>query len=376
MTSSTTSDAPAHDSELADGYYGGSSAFAFVSKVPRETQNLEGVHLHHGQAVGSASTSPQGLHDKTRNQGPANGAWAKQLPERILADNLVDAYFDRVHPLYPFLHEGSFRAEYENMWGNGDQAQCRRSWFGLANAVFALGCEFCEDVVANSLDVTVTCFLDRSRSVVLPQISKRGSLEHVQALLLLCHYLQGALELNECWTLAGWMIRTAYSIGLHLDADSLSISSVEKEVRKRAWWGCFALDQTLSMKFGRPASMRLEDAQSVPHPLAVDDQYIHHEARLPRQPIGRPSIIEFFNHTIQLTCLIDDILRNLYSTTKRVARRGHVDSMVPEQQLAELIVLDERLRSWWHSKPSHLALNSSKWDSPVYRRQQTVTRIR
>ncbi|OQV11205.1 Fungal specific transcription factor domain-containing protein [Cladophialophora immunda] len=364
------------DSAGADGYFGDSSTFAFVSKVQPDTQNLPGVHLQHGQPSGSPSTTAPGCHD----EGGQDTVYSMrtQLPDRHLADNLVDVYFNRFHLIYPFLHESSFRAEYENMWADPEQAPRRSSWHALLNAVFTLGYEFYNELASSDVPAAVPPFSDRARTIILAQVYKRGNLELMQGLLLLCHYLQGTLDLNECWNLVGLMIRTAFSIGLHLNPDSLSVSSVEKEVRKRVWWGCFALDRTVSMKFGRPPSLHLQDALAVPYPLPVDDQYIQNDIQAPRQPSYLPSTTEFFIHTIKLARLIDDILRHLYSAHRGPSRSESTDPLVPEQELeiAELIILDGRLRSWWNTKPAHLVPESPTWASTVFQRQQTVMQIR
>jgi hypothetical protein len=212
-------------------------------------------------------------------------AWY-ELPQRDLADSLVDAYFNHVHRLYGYVHEGSFRAEYERMWRHLSLSELSlpSSWLGILNLIFAFGCEFCDAVKEKDVLTTSSRFVARSRSILFSQIFKAGSLEMAQALLLMCH---------ECWNLVGLMIRTAVSIGLHLNPTAASMTSVEKEVRKRVWWGCFVIDRTLSMKFGRPPSIRVTDGFDVELPLDVDDQYITNDSTVPRQPAGRPSMTGF-----------------------------------------------------------------------------------
>jgi hypothetical protein len=358
-----------------DAYYGDSSAIEAVSTAQPETEAIQEVRPLHDRFRKSPSTCPQAWHDEVGQDYSLAGGM-NQLPERHLADNLVDEYFNRIHYLYPFLHEGSFRAEYENMWTCPEQAPHRPSWSALLNVIFAFGCESGDDIAANKVTETVSPFMDRARTIVLSQVFKRGDLELIQAFLLLCYYLQGTLDLNECWNLVGLMIRTAVSIGLHLNPDSLGVSSVEKEVRKRVWWGCFTLDRTLSMEFGRPPSLQPQDAQDVPYPLPVDDQYIHNTSQNPRQPSNCPSTIEFFIHTIKLAHLNDDIRRDLYSTHRRTPQSDTTDVVVSDQEIVRLVVLDGRLRSWWNAKPDHLGTASLVWCHPIFQRQQAVMQIR
>lgn len=360
------------DSGGPDGYFGDSSTFAFVSKVQPESQNNNGVHLQNSRYQPTGGNANCKFRDKET---------VYELPERHLADSLIDGYFDRVHPLYPFVHETSFRAEYEKMWANLSGSILRPSWYALLNLVFALGCEFCDAIPEGKVMTTVSPFVARSRDIIFSHIFKKGNLELIQALLLMCHYLQGTLELNECWNLVGLMIRTAVTIGLHLNPDGFSLSTVEREVRKRVWWGCFIIDRTLSMKFGRPPSIQAADVYDVPLPLPVDDQYIHDDSLAPRQPACRPSATAFFIHTIKLSKVIDNILRDLYTTNKRASRQAGVDTMLPEssnqsQFFGHAVLLDGQLQSWWEEVPAHLRPESVVADGQIFQRQQTVMQVR
>ncbi|KAK5311343.1 hypothetical protein LTR93_011755, partial [Exophiala xenobiotica] len=64
------------------------------------------------------------------------------MPPQEHASKLVDAYFERVRVLYPFLHERSFRARYKQLWvsHSQQQVQTKPSRLAVANVVYA--CEF------------------------------------------------------------------------------------------------------------------------------------------------------------------------------------------------------------------------------------------
>ncbi|KAH8802462.1 fungal-specific transcription factor domain-containing protein [Xylogone sp. PMI_703] len=298
------------------------------------------------------------------------------LPDRHLADSLVDEFFDFYNSLYPFIHEPSFRAKYERMWDTRSDSNFRPSWYAVLNAVFAHGCEFSKVLPGEEHSDTPAHFVTQSRDIVFSHVLKNGSLEFVQALLLLCHHLQGSLYLNECWSLAGLMIQTAVSIGLHLNPDELNLGTVEKETRKRVWWGCFIFDRTLSMKFGRPPLMQAARFD-IPLPLAVDDQYIHNNSSTPRQPAGHPSTIPFFNHNIRLSQVIDHILQDLYLASRKISP----DSLLPSGSrqsyiLGHAVLLDGELQSWWNDVPRHIRPETNIPEGHIFQRQQNVTYIR
>jgi hypothetical protein len=364
----------------ADGFFGNSSTFAFVSKVKSDSKDSDGVHLHN-TATGLQDYRGPEYFDTHSNASSENNTRQCLLPERELADSLVDSYFERVHPLYPFVHEGSFRAEYENMWNQQSIISSRPSWYALLNIVFARGCEFSDAVLQENIMATVSPFVNQSRQIVLSHIYRKGNLEIVQALLLMCHYLQGTMELNECWNLVGLMIRTAVSIGLQLNPENLPLTTVESEVRKRVWWGCFIIDRTISMKFGRPRALQAADATDVPLPLPVDDQYIHNESSSPRQPSGRPSTIDFFVYTIKLSKVIDNILQELYTGARRNLAPADPEIATPtssEQSkiVSAVILLDGQLQSWWNNVPAHLRPESSIGEGLIFQRQRAVMQIR
>jgi hypothetical protein len=362
------------------GFFGESSTIAFVSGMSSSSVRGTGIYLSNGESNGESRIgAPVSEVSHTCNLY-SRGQSALHLPERPVADSLVDAYFERFHPLYPFLHEGSFRAEYENMWSENTNINLRCSWYALLNAVFVHACEFCPLIPKEKLSATVRPFVDRSRETILTHVYQQTNMEFLQALLLISHYLQGTLDLNECWNIVGLMIRTAVSIGLHQDPDDLAFTVLEKEVRKRVWWGCFIIDQTLSMKLGRPRALQAADAQDVPCPSLIDDQYIHGQATAARQPSGCPSLIAFFRHTIELSKIIERILYHLYTGRKSrvITIVDFKDPPVSEQSLilSAIIRLDGELQAWWAEGPVHLRGSADDRKERIFERQQAVMKIR
>jgi hypothetical protein len=371
---------PAVHSGGPDGFFGRSSTFAFISEVSPHAQSEHDLHNQSMQyLVQSLPAGAQSLPGSTRDSAQRDSR--HMLPDRTLANNLVDAYFERVHPLYPFVHEGTFRSEYERIWGNPNNSNMPPSWYALLNMIFASGCEFCDVIPETELMQTVAPFVARSREIIISHAFKNRGLELVQALLLMCHYLQGTMELNECWTLAGLMFRSAVTSGLHLSPERLSLSIVEKEVRKRVWWGCFILDRTLSWKFGRPTSIQATDVLNVPLPLAIDDQYLQSNSISPRQPVGRPPTLAFFLHTVKLAHIIDQILGVLYTTNKEKPQQS--GTATPSQTdpgsfnvLGQAVLLDGQLQMWWNERPLHLHPKSGLEGSRIFERQETVMQLR
>lgn len=296
----------------------------------------------------------------------------------------MDAYFERVHVLYPFIHEGSFRVEYEQMWAADISVASKSETLPLAilHLVFAYGCEFVGTAQDQDIFDKAAPFVTHARKIIFSHIFKTNDLALVQALLLLCHYLQGTLDLNECWNLVGLMMRSAISIGLHLNPnEDESFTAVEREMRKRLWWGCFILDRTLSMKFGRPPSIAVRDADAVEFPLDVDDQYITNTNNTPRQPFGRPSKTAFLIHTTRLAFIIDKILAELYlgnrkGRSAKASESSRFSDTKESLVLGNIVHLDGILQNWWKTRPAHLRTESTSVDGPDFQRQRCVLQIR
>ncbi|RFU28114.1 hypothetical protein B7463_g8226, partial [Scytalidium lignicola] len=350
---------PVARSPETEGYFGPSSTFNFVSKVlPEGSHHTSDVQRDYNNKrmgpVWAGQESPFPYAQIILGQGNDERTTSHELPERSMADSLLDAYFNCVHRLYPFVHESTFRNEYERLWqpSTPQVAKLNPEWLAMLNMTFAYGCEFCDSI---------------DREQVLPMASVFVS--------------RGTLELCECWNLVGVMIRTAVSIGLHLPVtNEQSRDAVQREMVKRVWCGCYVIDRTLSMKFGRPPSIQMLNVHEMPLPLEVDDMYITRETLVPRQPAGRPSLTRFFIQTIKLTEIIDYIIKELYNShapkpnacqeldpVMRAANQYRVLGTTPS--------LDARLLSWWNLGPKHLREEPEIPDGIDFQRQRNVIYI-
>jgi hypothetical protein len=163
------------------------------------------------------------------------------LPPRKTADHLVYLYFRYVHTLFPWLHEPSFRAQYERLWTTPPDpaTEADSLFYCLLNLVLALGCQF-STLFESSIHSGDT-FFNRAKTLLGFTIFDVGSLEVVQALLLMANYLQSTNRPNRCWNVLGMGIRVAQGLGLHIDPTKGDL--VDRETRRRAWWGCVLMDR-------------------------------------------------------------------------------------------------------------------------------------
>lgn len=301
------------------------------------------------------------------------------IPSRRTADRLLYAYFKYVHTLFPWLHEPSFRSQYEQVWTTQSTYVTEEDplFYCLLNLVLALGCQF-STLLENSMHKGDT-FFNRAKSLLGTSLYYVGSLKVVQALLLMGLYLQSTNRPNQCWNVLGMGIRVAQGLGFHVEPNQGDL--VERECRRRAWWGCVLMDRQslkrfkpniriLAMLYGRPLMIHDGDAYLVAVPTAQDDENILPDKILTS---SEPSKMSFFIATSQLYRILGDILRELYSP------KDDYRTMTEEQWLTKvssIMRFDKRLKDWFDSVPRFLQWGSKQAVSDDIVRQRNVLRVR
>jgi transcriptional regulatory protein GAL4 len=181
-----------------------------------------------------------------------------------LSSTLIDAYFHDYHVCYPFVHEATFRAQYHELVPRPAQ----RSWDMLYHAVLALGAWS-----LNKNQVGLEDYLYR-KALTLGQhesVFEAANLTTVQALVLLSNLSQKRNSPNTGWNLLGLAVRTALSLALHRELPHWNISLLDREIRRRVWWGLFIFDSGASTTFGRAIMLPDHDAMNVHAVLNIED---------------------------------------------------------------------------------------------------------
>jgi transcriptional regulatory protein GAL4 len=182
-----------------------------------------------------------------------------------IASTLIDAYFNDYHTAYPFVHEATFRAQYHEIIPRPPQ----RSWDMLCHAVQALGAWS-----LNNDQIGLEDYLYR-RALTLGQhesVFEAANLTSVQALVLLSNLSQKRNSPNTGWNLLGLAVRTALSLALHRELPHWNISLMEREIRRRVWWGLYIFDSGASTTFGRAIMLPDHDSMNVHPVLNIDDE--------------------------------------------------------------------------------------------------------
>lgn len=241
-----------------DHFYGTSSVVSFSQQIHQTQTQLSG-QSDTSPNQPPTHRSPQPTQDRLLElltRVPIARLGDYFLPPRALADHLLECYWDRVHCLYPFVHQQSFISSYECLWnaelqGTEDEplirvglggSECPVSVFHCAlNAMFALGCQFSDLPSTERESLSETFFL-RSKQLLHIDILDEGGLALIQTLLIVAQYLQSTQFPNRCWNLVGLACRMAQGLGLYMDSTNESRLFLEVEMRRRTWYGCVTLD--------------------------------------------------------------------------------------------------------------------------------------
>lgn len=250
-------------------YYGGSSGIAFmraISKVLADSAQDEQIRVNGSLPVdrigliSGKSTVRSGLlnllpaFDGT-NFRPDHFA----LPSKSLSDHLLESYWTRAYPVYPFLHRPTFEAAYALLWnpqaneddlaqesnaglGNAvDAGPSSQAFYCALNMMLALGSQF-SDIPATQRKSLTAMFEQRSKNLLVVDMMDRGSMAVVQSMLLTGQYLQSTFNPQRCWNSIGVGCRIAQGLGLHVEEFPRQRGILGLEMRRRVWYSCIMLD--------------------------------------------------------------------------------------------------------------------------------------
>ena len=232
--------------------FGSSSTLAFVSNILNIT-TASATSTGERRASSQTAESHAGLDglERLRNRDSTDFL----LPSRQIADNLLNCYWEFIHPLFPMLHKTSFLEQYARLWepmAQGDSVPAEEVhdmvFYSILNVAFALGCQFTTLIDQNSTTAAANDFYQRSRRLLAFDIFDSGHLQLVQALLITGVYLQTTIFVARYWNVVGFAIRVAYGLGLNKPQKmSKQHSQLDVEMRRRIWHTCVSLDRSVSV---------------------------------------------------------------------------------------------------------------------------------
>lgn len=173
---------------------------------------------------------------------------ALTLPEKSVADALVDAYFTHVNPGYPIVDEELFMSQYRNR----DPANPPPVL--LLQAILLIGVHVSRD--APEREELKNVFYRRCKWLFDNRIERNRDILVQTALLLTWH--SDAIDDDVSANAHYWVgvaARIATGLGMHRDPIANKFVPTDRRTWRRVWWILVQYDVLISLSYGRPQAM-------------------------------------------------------------------------------------------------------------------------
>ncbi|KPM37871.1 hypothetical protein AK830_g8707 [Neonectria ditissima] len=170
-----------------------------------------------------------------------------ELPAQ--SDDLLAAYFDYVHPIFPVLDGPSFLRDHAD--GGLGRMNLLLIW-----SMFSVSASY---VPSCSGKYTKALFVKRGKAL-LDLSGENDKLVLIQSALLLSFWFDDAEDIKQSWYWSGIAFGFAQTLGLHRipSVETQQASIAKHNVWRNLWHCCMLRDAWLSYSMGRP--LRLDEA--------------------------------------------------------------------------------------------------------------------
>ncbi|KAF2683296.1 hypothetical protein K458DRAFT_418927 [Lentithecium fluviatile CBS 122367] len=317
-------------------YIGPSSSFSFHVKLRTLCgQGAPRQSVLFGRNAAVEGDTPMSPHSPGDQRTPG--------VETPTLGSLISAYFDRINPDFPVLHEPSFREAYEG-WVV-DPTNADPAWL----------CTFLCVLLLSRRVARVTFPEEQERmwwrrvQTLLPVVIFTSSVMAVQALMLAAIHLHNTNHRDACWNLTGTAVRIAFAIGLHQDKVVTTQTPLAREIRKRLWWTLYAFEQMQVSSYDRPGA--IENAGSKMG--CPNDRIIDPASRCP------PDYYKWFN---RMVVHLGSVCRAPKSTRSASSEEQYVGPLSP----AAGVLRD--LERWVSGLPQHARMEALDASPPAFHR--------
>lgn len=170
-----------------------------------------------------------------------------------MVDQLLQAYFTHVNPGFPVVDEDLFLAQYRA------RDPLNPPSLLLLHSMLVIGAHVLYADDAAKRMSAKALFFRRAKGLFDARFERNRD-TIVQAALLLSWHTDGPEDVAaNAWFWIGVAMRTATGLGMHRDADGSTVVPHNKRMWRRVWWLLFQCDVLLSLQYGRPRSIRLEE---------------------------------------------------------------------------------------------------------------------
>ncbi|KAL2818511.1 fungal-specific transcription factor domain-containing protein [Aspergillus cavernicola] len=301
---------------------------------------------------------PTSVADRTFNHGPGAEALvpfsdAFAMPVRHIADGLIRAFFDVVHPAYPVFSRKSFTRLY--LQGQASPL--------VLHTIFFMGFTVSPDSLIHASgysDRTIARKTHYLRAKMLYDADyEEDRLNVAAALLLFGFWWSGPEDQKDFCYWIGCATDVAQSLGMHCSSSQSGMSQPVRSLRKRIWWSIYIRDRHTAAAFGRPCRIRDEDCDI--EPLTEDDFQFDSDCDQSLIPAQKDFHPTYTVEMSKLAIILGDILVAEFSPRRAASEKFDIGALA------------NRLTQWESELPDQLrgippdgSLGASFWSRMLY----------
>ncbi|KAK8076860.1 hypothetical protein PG996_003030 [Apiospora saccharicola] len=338
-----------------------------VADLQREMSAGRTPRSHEAEDIPAASDGSQD-DDDSDDEREASVRTDESLLSGTIPDQLVEAFFERIHPDFPVLSEECFRRKYERFReqkssplgsGGGGRVDVDASWVCSFLCILILARRTIppDDVLSTARGQEAEARWWRKVQTLLPSVVFTSCISAVQALLLAALHLNNTNNKDSCWTLTGAAVRIAIAIGLHRDATLQHGSCVPQNLvlllRKRLWWTLYQFE--------------LMQAASLDRPSAIDDAAcnISPAIQLPVK-MGADATMEYSTRLLRMLSQACRVVRTMNNSSSASGEDTDDSYSGPLSPAASLI---RDMRRWRDNLPRELSQQAATMETSTYEQE-------
>lgn len=261
------------------------------------------------------------------------------LPPKDLRDEIVEAYFEKIHPTFPMLNRSQFMRRYND--------PNKPASLLLLQAILLAGSRVCNSSALlddkGSVDTASYTFYKRAKALYDANYEP-DPITVVQSVVLLGWWWEGPGDMTKN---SFYWLRVALGIsqgfGLHRSVENSDMNLATKRTWKKMWWTLFLRDRWSAIALGRPVLINLEDSDVS---MLTEDDFIEDEPGLPALfPVNKVQILAFI-HSVKLSEIMGIVLRQQFSINAEISRR--------QNKIPAVSQCDMTMGSWMNNLPPEL----------------------
>lgn len=265
------------------------------------------------------------------------------LPQHDLALDLIETYFERVHPLMPVINRSEFMRRFLDPKDSPSLM--------VLQAVLLCGARISKNPLVLDLkgSTNLACLTFFRRAKALYETSyELDPASTLQTLILIGSYWEGPEDVTKnsfYWTRVA--VGLAQGFGFHRDVkNSPNLSTVDKKIWRRIWWCLFEKDRNVAIAFGRPSVIDLNDCD-VPMLTMEDFNEDEPDYKLPYQVNETHAL--YFIHLVKLAEITGIILKHQYTVKS--------EQMKSKLKFSVIQHSDMLMGIWFTSLPPELSFS-------------------